>query len=316
MRRLSELESRAVEERSCRTSPYFGKTAVLTTMHGKVEAIRLPLKAGLGLEVIGTSEIDTDSLGTFTGEIERVGSPLETARQKARLGMSRNDSALGVATEGSFGPHPFVPFVAGHQEFIVFIDDELGIEVSEQVLEMKTNFGHATASCVEELNGFLEKARFPSHGLIVRPHKCESGLIKKVNQLVSGKSKDYMIHKGIKNLEQLERAIELGKNKSKDGMAQIETDMRAHMNPLRQRVIRKAAIKLSRRLQSLCPECFYPGFGITGTAGRLNCRVCGFRSEVAAFEIHGCAKCKYTEEIPRQDGLRDIDEMYCERCNP
>ena len=65
---------------------YFGAQAVLTTKHEKAKAIALQLKAALGLK-LETVEVDTDVLGTFTGEIEREGTPKETAIKKARLGL-------------------------------------------------------------------------------------------------------------------------------------------------------------------------------------------------------------------------------------
>ena len=55
--------------------PYCGRVAVLTTKHGKERAVGRPLRAALGLIVAVPEEIDTDLLGTFTGEVERVGTP-------------------------------------------------------------------------------------------------------------------------------------------------------------------------------------------------------------------------------------------------
>ena len=66
------------------TSIYAGRRAVLTTMHGKEEAIRPPFETLLGLRIEGSEGIDTDSLGTFTGEIAREGSMLDIAIRKAR----------------------------------------------------------------------------------------------------------------------------------------------------------------------------------------------------------------------------------------
>ncbi|MBY0546949.1 MAG: hypothetical protein K2W95_06630 [Candidatus Obscuribacterales bacterium] len=286
--------------------PYLGKTAVLTTKHGKLNAIALPVKAGIELRIATTTDIDTDQLGTFAGEVERLGTPLATAIQKARLGMERTGCTLGLATEGSFGPHPFIPFLAGHQEVIVFIDDNFGTEVSESIFSTQTNFSHALASSIGELADFLKRCRFPSHGLIVRPNA----------EIQSQEGYGATIVKGIETWAQLEAAIDTAKKKSTDGLARIETDMRAHMNPLRQRIIRKLAIKLTRRLMRHCSQCSCPGFGITGSEGRLSCSDCGSPSETPAREIHSCQKCKFKESILRQDGLRHLDPKDCQRCNP
>ena len=317
MRGLSDsLESRATEEKTFRSNRYSGKIAVLTTKHGKLEAIRLPLKAGLGLEVISTSGVDTDMLGTFTGEVERVGSPMETARKKARLGMRLTGEKLGIANEGSFGPHPYVPFIAGCQEIMVFIDDELGIHVTESVVSEKTNFAHADVRSVEELEDFLCKVKFPSHGLIVRPNRAESNWVSKVSQIVIRNSNQTTIHKGIQDKHSLAEAIAVCAEVSSNGLAHVETDMRAHMNPTRQRVLRALTIKLARRLHSICPECRCPGWGISGVEGFLPCQDCGYPSDAPAYEVHSCFKCQRKEVFPRKDGLKHIDPTYCQRCNP
>lgn len=296
------------------SGPYVGQGAVLTTKHGKLRAIALPLRAGIGLQITTTTDIDTDQLGTFTGEVERTGTPREAAIQKARLGMKGTGCRLGIATEGSFGPHPFIPFVPGHQELIVFVDDDLGIEVSEQILLTETNFSHVVTSSIDEIENFLSRSKFPSHGLIVRPNAGDN-IKDKLVRLIRANSQPTLI-KGIDTLAQLHAAIETAKKQSKDSLAHIETDMRAHMNPLRQRVLRKLAIKLARRLRRTCSQCACPGFGITGVEGRLPCSDCDYPSEAPAREIHSCPKCEYKESIPRQDGVRHVDPTYCHRCNP
>ncbi len=49
---------------------------------------------------------------------------LETAVAKARLGMRQLGLPHGIASEGSFGPHPLVPFLAASTELIVLVDDD------------------------------------------------------------------------------------------------------------------------------------------------------------------------------------------------
>lgn len=88
---------------------YEHETAVLATMHGKQVAVGPPFREILGLKLRLPDDIDTDALGTFTGEVERKGTMLETAIAKARLGMELTGSKLGLASEGSYGPHPVAP---------------------------------------------------------------------------------------------------------------------------------------------------------------------------------------------------------------
>ena len=54
-------------------------------MHGKWAVIAPAMQAHTGLLVQSNSEIDTDALGTFTGEIARENDMLQTAIRKARL---------------------------------------------------------------------------------------------------------------------------------------------------------------------------------------------------------------------------------------
>lgn len=309
------VQQTSVSQKSKGLSRYSGRRVVLTTKHGKADALALPLKAGLGL-ILNSAEVDTDLLGTFTGEIERVGTPVETAIKKARLGMSNAGVKLGLANEGSFGPHPYIPFIPGCHEVIVFLDDDLGIEVIESILSASTNFGHIDARSIEEVEDFLVRVKFPSHGLIVRPNKSSGNLVNKMSRIFTGKSPEAMIQKGIQDRESLEAAILSCTELSADGLAHIETDMRAHMNPTRMRVLRTLGIKLARRMRSICPDCQCPGFGITGIEGALPCEECGYPSESHASEIHSCAKCHLTQTHARKDGITRVEAMYCQRCNP
>lgn len=296
-------------------SRYFGRQVVLTTKHEKARALQLPLQAGLGL-VLDSIEVDTDRLGTFTGEIEREGTPLQTAVKKARLGMTRAQAKLGIANEGSFGPHPYVPFLVGCHEVIVFIDDELGIEVAESIVSANTNYDHIDTRSIEEVEEFLTRVKFPSHGLIVRPNKSNRNLLRQVSRMFKSTAQATAIQKGIRDRDALDAAILSCKALSDDGLAHIETDMRAHMNPTRLRVLRALGIKLARRLRSTCPQCECPGFGVTGVEGSLPCEECGYPSESYAFQIYGCSKCQLEQTHPRKDGKTEVDAMYCQRCNP
>jgi hypothetical protein len=68
----------------------------LLTKHDKAGMVA-PALAPLGLEVLATDGFDTDTLGTFSGEVERTLSPLECARRKARLACEL--TGLPVAVE-------------------------------------------------------------------------------------------------------------------------------------------------------------------------------------------------------------------------
>jgi hypothetical protein len=82
----------------------------LTTKHKKQEAIGPAFNKILGAR-LESIELDTDLLGTFSGEIERKKSGLDTARSKCELGMMETGYKYGLSSEGSFGPHPSIFFI-------------------------------------------------------------------------------------------------------------------------------------------------------------------------------------------------------------
>lgn len=284
-----------------RPSLYAGQTIVVTTKHGKERRLALPFRIGLGAHLILAEGIDTDVLGTFTGEIPRVGTPREVAVQKARMGMVATGLPFGVVSEGSFGPDPIVPFLPVHLEVLAFIDDERGIEVYEQVATNDTNFDHAVASTVSDLERFLQRVGFPAHALIVRPHH--------------GNAK-HGIRKGILTLAELEEAIQAATGCSDDGKAHVETDMRAHLNPTRGKVSRRLGFQLALRLRRQCPACDAPGWGRVDSEPGLPCRWCRTPTGWTLHEVYACAVCDHRERYPRPDGLVTADPGLCPYCNP
>ncbi len=139
-------------------------------MHGKEKAIAPAFADRLGLLVRPAGALDTDALGTFTGEIPRQGTMLEVAVRKAQLGMETSRLPLGLASKGTFGPHPAVPFFPAGMELLVFVDDERGLIVHESLVAEATNFAHLVAVPGATLDAFLDQIGFPAHGLIVRPN--------------------------------------------------------------------------------------------------------------------------------------------------
>lgn len=284
-----------------RPSVYAGRQITLTTKHGKDRVVSLPVRLGLEASLILPEGIDTDALGTFTGERQRVGTPRETALRKARLGMVALGIPLGLASEGTFGPDPVVPFVPINHELLVFVDDERGISVCEETVTTRTNHGHADVSSVVELEAFLRRSRFPSHAVIVKP--CVG-------------DPTGCLHKGIQSLDELERAVKTAIQHSADGRAHVETDMRSHLNPMRAQVIRRLACMLVLRLRTHCPACDTPGWGRVEVAPGLPCSWCGSPTDLVLHEIHGCPRCDYREHRPRRDGLLMASSVQCPRCNP
>jgi len=276
----------------------------LATKHGKERAISRPLQAGLGFRIVVPENLDTDILGTFSGEIERSGNPREVVLAKARLGMKETGLVLGLANEGSFGPHPSSFFVPADYELMVFVDDASGFQVFEQILTTETNFAHAKISSFDELADFLTRVEFPSHGVIARPNSVSDG-------------REYqIIYKGLQSPEAVRQAFKSCLEVSDDRLVHVETDMRAHFNPKRMRVIRRLAVKLARRLKTECPSCQTPGFGIVDRKLGLRCEICNLPTQLAYAEIHACPKCSFQKEFPLPNAPQKAEARFCQFCNP
>jgi hypothetical protein len=278
-----------------------GARAVLATMHGKQRAIA-PLAAHfLGLDMLVAEGLDTDLFGTFSREIERAGTPRDAARAKISAAFRLHpDARVGIASEGSFGPHPQVPFAALGRELVLLIDRETGLELTGHHATMDTNFAHAVVTDAASGLGFAAKAGFPAHGVIV------------MGVLDGAPAPQLALFKSVESeadlLAVIERTIAL------TGAAHIETDMRAHCNPRRMRAIRRAMIDLVRRSRSLCPDCARPGFAMTGRALGLPCAWCASPTHLTRAEVWTCEGCCHREERPVKAAT--ADPMHCEACNP
>lgn len=268
--------------------PYRGQTAAIATKHHK-EQILAPIFAELGV-ALQLAQVDTDLLGTFTGEIERHGTPKEVAIRKARVGMAATGVPYGLASEGSIGPDPIVPFLSSDIECLAWVDDRLGLEIVEFHRSMEIKALSTTLAQIADLDDFLTKADFPNHGLIIKS--------------------DAQIFKGITNRGQLQEIL----NKV-SGNVIIENDLRAHFSPSRQINIAMVAKQLAGRLAALCEECQTPGWGVVGNLYGLECRDCGGLNEKAVRgKILGCAKCDFKKGI--SNNREFVEPANCEFCNP
>jgi hypothetical protein len=271
-------------------------------MHKKEQYLEAACKKILGANLIGlNNKIDTDSLGTFSGEVERRGGQIETARLKCQMGLDFSGHYFGLANEGSFGPHPSIPFIPASLETLVFIDRQIGLEIAETRIFMQTNYRQSAFSLADDLMDFLSKSKFPSHALIVRPNIWEDKTV---------------IFKGIQDLIDLKKNIEFCCKKSSDSRAYIETDMRAHMNPTRGRNIHKLGIRLFRRLTRQCPSCASPGWGISGIKKGKLCKICRCPTKIPISYIWSCSLCLHHDFQPVPGGDLFAEPVWCDWCNP
>lgn len=275
-----------------------GRDLVIATKHGKERVIAPIVEKELGVKCFVSLDLDTDLLGTFTGEIERKDDPISSARNKCFMAMELTNCDIAIASEGSFGPHPSLFFIPADDEIIVLIDKKNGLEIIVRELNTETNFNGSDIKTEEELLAFAANANFPSHGLILRKSKDEYG----------------DIVKGINSVEQLSKVFI--KLMNDFGTAFVETDMRAMYNPTRMKIIESATQKLIKKINTLCPICNMPGFGITDAKEGLPCEICNFPTRSTLSYLYTCQKCNYTKEEKYPKGKKIEDPMYCDYCNP
>ncbi len=279
-------------------SPYQGGCVTLTTKHQKAIALASPFKKILHASVL-EHVIDTDELGTFSGEVERQGTVLETARKKCEYGLAKSEYAL--ASEGSFGPHPTMPFIPASRETLYFIDNKRKFHLHLTEIFTDTNYQMETVATLKELNTFAEKCLFPSHALIVRPYP--RSILKP-------------LFKGLQVSNDLETAFREVQKNSPTEKVWVETDMRAHVNPTRMRMIATLGEKMVYRLKTPCPKCQTPGWGRVNIETGLPCNWCGAATEEIKSEIYGCTKCEHKESVPPEHNKKSAEPGLCLYCNP
>ena len=275
-----------------------GRKLIIATKHKKESVIAPILEKSLGVRCFTDETFDSDTLGTFTGEIDRKLDPIATVRQKCLLAMKLNNCDLGVASEGSFGSHPTLFFASADDEFLIFIDKKNNLEIISRELSMETNFNGSEIENENDLLEFAESVKFPSHGLILRKSKTDH---------------DDII-KGITKLQDLKKAFHLLYKKFNE--VYVETDMRAMYNPSRMTVIENATKKLVAKVNSCCPQCSMPGFGVTDSKKGLECGQCGSATNSTLSYMYICQHCQYIKEVMYPHKKTTENPMYCDYCNP
>jgi hypothetical protein len=271
---------------------------VIATKHQKESVIAPLFEKAFDVKCFAPENFDTDTLGTFTGEIERKDNPITTVRNKCLQAMELNNCELGIASEGSFGPHPSIFFAHADDEFLIFIDKKNNLEIIERELSLNTNFNGSEIKTEKELSEFANSVKFPSHALILRKAK-----------------EDYTeIIKGINNWQTLNETFQI--LVSRYGSAYAETDMRALYNPTRMEVIETAAKKLIKKINALCPDCDTPGFEIKDAIKGLPCSLCGLPTRSTLSHNYECKKCGFRKEVKFPLNITHEDPTYCDFCNP
>lgn len=286
--------------------PLHGAEVAFATMHRKEEILAPLFQQALAINLRVPQGLDTDQFGTFSGEVERDANLKEVLRRKARAGMEMLGLSCGLASEGSFGPHPYMPFMPSNHETLLFLDMEKGFEIFSSHTSTHTSFDYCEVSTEQDLQAFLEKTGLGSQAVILKPDS-------------EFKDPKY-IYKGVISLTEALRAYaELRKQLSLKKIW-VETDNRAYLNPKRRAVIAEAGKRLIEKIMSLCPCCQTPGFAMVGTMAGLACEACGVPSEFPKEEVWQCPRsieiCNYEEFRPRADGKKYLPPEECSFCNP
>lgn len=278
--------------------PYANQRIGLATIHAKELAIAPPFRRLLAAEVVVAPRIDTDTLGTFSGEIPRNDELIQTAVVKAEMAFATLDVDCAIASEGSYGPIDRVPLNAGGVEIMAFVDRRRGVRMVETLLTHRTNWrmwrfkpGDPSVPAAVKAMGF------PEYGVFVMKNADYSHPVK-----------------GLQTVDEVVAAVDREARGSDDGLALVIADMRAHMNPTRMKVLRALGWKLAKRLAHLCPKCNAPGFGHIDSRRGLPCAGCGQPTHYVHFEIDGCNVCGHAVARPRKDGLKVAPKLACQPC--
>lgn len=273
---------------------FLNKSCLIVTKHHKEKVIAPILNDRLGLKCIAVESIDTDILGTFSGEIERTESPLTTVKKKCLLGDSIQDVDFIIANEGSFGPHPFIPFLKADEEYMCLYDKNEKEFIVEKKIFLETNFSTEIINSMDHIDPILEKFKFPSHGV----------LIMSKNNLIKDVESEKIIKRHV--CEILE----------KEGQCEINTDMRAMKNPTRMDCISQLTNKLVDSILSTCEHCNWHGFKVKEAVEGLKCSLCNRPTKSILYHLLSCNKCLFEKKLMYPNNKFNEDPAYCDWCNP
>jgi hypothetical protein len=272
------------------------RDVVLVSMHGKAEIIAPVLAPPLGVAITALTHIDTDQFGAFTGEIPRVETQYHTAVAKARAGMVQGYT-LGIASEGSFFPHPEVSWLTINQELVVLVDDTHGLVFEGWATSTDVTVMRQQVRDLTEVERFVQRVGFPDQGVLVRYHG----------------------NAGAQWYKDAVTEAELGAVVARmwgSGQCDVwlETDLRAHRNPRRRAVILQAAMDLLHNLQRTCVQCGTPGVRHVAVVRGLPCAWCGMPTRQPKEVIYACVRCECRTTAPHGDSTASPE--FCEGCNP
>lgn len=261
---------------------------VLATKHQKSRWIA-PYLEPLGYQVRESDAFDTDSLGTFSGEIARTCSPEQAALTKAKQACEYSNAAFGLGSEGSFGGGPYFGLVNFNTELLCLYQRDTNTAIYGHAAGPFSPISlpiehHTTAQTIAEKLAKFEQ----QHWILTLPHTLEKGL-----------SLDELLARFTYHLP---------------SSGKIIPDLRAMHSPERQTMIANAAKDLARRLTSFCPQCKAANFVIKKAIAGLICSQCSLPTKQVKHHLIACDHCQHSCVVPSNNAL--ADPTYCQICNP
>jgi hypothetical protein len=263
----------------------------LVTLHGKASIIAPALAQRWQAHLSNNTNFDTDSLGTFSGDIARVLSPRECALHKAQLALDLTGAEFGLGSEGSFETTRW-GFGVVNQELIACISSKEGWCVvgshSAYVAVAECRYGDSAARQTFWHNLPAEQGVM----LIGERHMA----------------------KGVRSEAEANTLLTSWYGQHIPADLRISYDLRAHQSPLRRTNIALALENLMMRLESACTQCGRPGFWPDLRETGLACRACGFPTDNPRAYIACCDGCGFQQS--KATTASHADPATCPMCNP
>lgn len=263
----------------------------LLSLHGKETILAPMLYQRWRASLTHSEAYDTDSLGTFSGDVERSLSPTECALKKARLALELTGADFGLGSEGSFNTGPW-GFGVINQELVACVPASGNWYVVGW---------HTALAAVEECR--YDEPERQAHFWQHLPEG--QGVMLIANGLIA---------KGIRTQSEAKSQLYQWYGEHIPSDLRIAYDLRAHQSPVRRTNIALAVFNLLDRLDSPCGECGQPGFWPDREEAGLPCADCGCPTQSPRARIAHCESCGNQQIIPVE--AEYADPASCQWCNP
>ena len=258
---------------------------VLATKHEKARLIA-PYLTPLGYLLEECSSFDTDSLGTFAGDIKRTLTPPEAALAKAQKACELTGTDWGLGSEGSFGGGPAPGLINWNQEVLCLYQRSTGLTIYANAAGPTSLQAYAGQGALADYLG-----QYPDQRWII----SHSGVIEK------GLAADAVVNIWQSLAGQMDNV-------------KLAPDLRAMHCPERRLMIAKAGQDLALRLAEKCPQCQQVNFVVKEKKPGLPCAMCSLPTHKVKLTLRICDGCGYSCAEPV--AAIHADPMYCQFCNP